>query len=331
MYCKKREYHVISRIVRQDYKTFISKATMTIRSAGGENGVNNVVVRRISPYPILQEYIRDIWVLESDGGITEDEMRIIAPDGAVKLVLRYRGHLVGRIGEQVYVVPEHRLFAVGVSDCPTIADFDRGKPFGLISIDLNPATTYRLLAIPQHELRNAIVPFGELIGASAAGILEERMYLTSNPAHKANLLQEYLIGALSRSERDAAFEYVATAIKNASGLVSMAELSRETGRSDRWLRAKFAERLGISTKTFASIIRFQWCYQALLRDKRGFLQSRHFNDHYYDQAHFIKEFKRFMGHSPTRYTAMLNEVGESIYILREERRPSSEIQLERLD
>jgi AraC-like DNA-binding protein len=103
---------------------------------------------------------------------------------------------------------------------------------------------------------------------------------------------------------------------------SMAELSRETGRSDRWLRAKFAERLGISTKTFASIIRFQGCYQALLRDKRGFLQSRHFNDHYYDQAHFIKEFKRFMGHSPTRYTAMLNEVGESIYILREERWPS---------
>jgi hypothetical protein len=53
----------------------------------------------------------------------------------------------------------------------------------------------------------------------------------------------------------------------------------------------------------------------LLRDKRGFLQGGHYYNHYYDQAHFIKEFKRFMGHSPSRYTALQNEVGEIIYRL----------------
>ncbi|TVX99055.1 AraC family transcriptional regulator [Cohnella terricola] len=253
-------------------------------------------------------------MFESEGGLTEDEMQIVAPNGSVKLLLYYKGQLAtARIGEHAFWMPKHRLFVEGVSDCPMIAGFDRDKPFGCISIELHPAAAYRLLSVPQHELRNAIVPIGELIGAPAARILEERIYLASNPAQKAALIQEYLTGLLARTERDATFEHGATTIMNSRGLVSMAALSRETGLSERWLRAKFAERLGISPKTFASIVRFQSCYQAMLRDKRGYLQEGHFNDRYYDQAHFIKEFKRFMGHSPARYTALQNEVGEIIY------------------
>ncbi|MBB6673653.1 helix-turn-helix domain-containing protein [Cohnella nanjingensis] len=275
--------------------------------------MSNLAIRRLSPSPVLKEYIKDIWVFESSGRLGKAEMQTIAPNGAVKLLLHYEGHLVGRIGEHASLMAKHQLFVAGVSDCPTIADFDRGKPFGCISIELNPAAAYRLLAVPQHELRNTIVTFGELIGTPAARILEERMYLASNPEDKAVLLQEYLIWALNRTERDETFEHVAAAIMNARGLISMAALSHETGRSDRWLRAKFAERLGIGPKAFSSIVRFQSCFQALLRDKSGFLQSRHFNDHYYDQAHFIKEFKRFIGYSPTRYTALQNDVGEIIY------------------
>jgi len=277
--------------------------------------LSNLAIGRILPRIDLKKYIRDIWVFESDGGLTDDESQIIAPNGSMKLLLYYEGHVPAtRIGEQAFWMPKHRLFVAGVSDCPTIAGFDRDRPFGCISIELNPAAAYRLLAIPQHELRNIIVPFGELIGSSAASVLEERIYLAPNPAHKAAHLQDYLAAALARTERDATFEHGATAIMNARGLVSMAALSRETVRSERWLRAKFAERLGISPKTFASIVRFQSCYQALLRDKRGFLQGGYFHDRYYDQAHFIKEFKRFMGHSPSRYTALQNQVGEIIYI-----------------
>ncbi|MFD0716377.1 helix-turn-helix domain-containing protein [Paenibacillus sp. GCM10027626] len=277
--------------------------------------MNKLAIGRLSPRLALKECIKDIWVFESNGGLAEDEMQIIAPNGSVKLILYYEGHVAAvRTGGHSFLMPRHRLFVAGVSDCPTIADFNRGKPFGCISIELNPAAAYRLLAVPQHELRNVIVPFGELIGTLAASMLEERMYLASSPAHKAVLLQEYLTGALTRTERDTTFEHGAAAIMNAHGLISMAALSHETGRSDRWLRAKFAERLGISPKTFASIVRFQSSFQALLRDKRGFLQSRHFNDRYYDQAHFIKEFKRFIGHSPARYTTLQNEVGEIIYV-----------------
>ena len=275
--------------------------------------MSRLAVRRVSPRMELKECIKDIWVFESGGGLSEKEMQIIIPNGSAKLMLYYEGHFTGRVGDRAFLIPEHKLFVLGVSDCPTIAEFDRNKPFGCICVELHPAFAYRFLSVPQHELRNALVPFGELVNPSVNRTMETRMYMTPDPVEKAMLLQEYLIGMLARTENDAKFEYGVSEILNSCGRISIAELARDMGQSDRWLRSKFTERLGIGPKTFASIVRFQSCFLALLRDKHSFLKDRQFHDYYYDQAHFIKEFKRFMGHPPAKYAALQNEVGEIIY------------------
>ncbi len=284
--------------------------------------MNTLALQRVPPHPALSELIRDIWVLESDGGLSQEEIQVIAPDGSVKITLHYKGQLVGRVGDQAFVIPEHRLSIVGISDRPTIAAFDRSKPFGCISIDLNPASAYRLLAVPQHELRNTIVPLEEAFGMAAIRTLEDRIYMVPNPIQKLAILQQFLLRALDRTESDRSFELSAAAIIKAQGLVSMKMLSEITGLGERWQRNKFADRLGVSPKTFASLVRFQSSYQALLRNKRDFLQARHFNDSYYDQAHYIKEFKRFIGYSPAKYTTLQNKVGETLYLVRENENPS---------
>jgi len=275
--------------------------------------VNSLFVRRLAPRMELKDCIKDIWVFESSGSLSEEELQIIAPNGSAKLMLYYEGHFTGRVGDQAFWIPENRLSVLGVSDCPTIAEFDRDKAFGCICFELHPAFAHRLLTVPQHELRNSLVLFGELINPSVSGIMEEKLYAASDPVQKALILQDYLIGMLARTENDAKFAYCVSAIWNSRGRISIAELSQDLGQSDRWLRQKFSERLGIGPKTFASIVRFQTCFKALLRDKKSFLESGQFYDFYYDQAHFIKEFKRFMGHSPARYAALQNEVGEIIY------------------
>lgn len=275
--------------------------------------MGNLAVRRLPLRFELKNCIKDFWVFASNGGLSVEEMQIIVPNGSAKLMLYYEGKFTGRVGDHAFLLPEHKLFVLGVSDCPTIAEFDREKAFGCICVEFHPASAYRILAVPQHELRNTLVPFDELITPSAIRIMEGRMFMASDPVQKAMLLQEYLIEMLARTENDAKFEYGVSAIWNSRGRISIAELSQDMGQTDRWLRAKFSERLGISPKAFASIVRFQSCFQTLLRDKRGFLEDGQFYDFYYDQAHFSKEFKRFMGYPPSKYTALQNEVGEIIY------------------
>lgn len=266
------------------------------------------MIKRILPRLELRDLVKDIWVFESSGGLSDKELQVIAPNGSAKLVLPYKGKLTCRIADQSFPIPEHKLFASGVTEHAMIADFDRKKPFGCICVEFRPAYAYRFLRVPQHELLNSFVPYEELANASIHHV-EDEMFAASDPTHKANLLQTYLIKMLALTEPDRAFEFGISAI----GFISIAELSQYMGLSDRWLRIKFAERLGISPRVFASIIRFQACFQTFLRDKRRFMENRQFQDFYYDQAHFIKVFKRFVGHSPAKYSALQNKVGELMY------------------
>ena len=41
--------------------------------------------------------------------------------------------------------------------------------------------------------------------------------------------------------------------------------------------------------------------------------KRDFYDMYYDQSHFIKDFKRFTGLSPTRFEKQVNDFGEKYF------------------
>ena len=165
--------------------------------------MGKLAVRRVSPRWELRECIKDIWVFESGGGLSEEEMQTIIPNGSAKLMLYYEGQFTGRVGDRAFLIPEHKLFVLGVADRPTIAEFDRNRAFGCICAELHPAFAYRLLTVPQHELRNMLVPFGELDNRTISRTMEAKMQMTSDPVQKAALLQEYLIEVLARSEKDA--------------------------------------------------------------------------------------------------------------------------------
>ncbi|MBX2816209.1 MAG: helix-turn-helix domain-containing protein [Saprospiraceae bacterium] len=86
-------------------------------------------------------------------------------------------------------------------------------------------------------------------------------------------------------------------IYNQAGVVNLLEDIR-TGLSPRQLRRVFHYYVGASPKAFCQVVRFQSILAAKpssnsLRNNRLF-----YGEGYYDQAHFIKEFKRFYGVSP---------------------------------
>ena len=82
-------------------------------------------------------------------------------------------------------------------------------------------------------------------------------------------------------------------------------MEKKTGYSSRWLNMKFTDKIGASPKNLSSITRFKQYYQAVAsKDENPFLKN-----YYYDQADFIRTFKRFTGLTPTEfnYSKMLLE------------------------
>lgn len=76
---------------------------------------------------------------------------------------------------------------------------------------------------------------------------------------------------------------------------------------------KFDERLGVSPKNLSSIIRFKEYYKIFIDPQKDSRSRKDYYELYYDQSHFIKDFKRFTGLAPTRFEKQMNEFGERYY------------------
>lgn len=66
---------------------------------------------------------------------------------------------------------------------------------------------------------------------------------------------------------------------------------------DRW----FARQVGIPPKTVGRILRFQGALRALMRDPGVPLADVAADAGYFDQAHFVRDFRRMTGGVPRGY------------------------------
>lgn len=80
-----------------------------------------------------------------------------------------------------------------------------------------------------------------------------------------------------------------------------AELVRQCGISHRYLQRIFMEKIGFSPKFYHRIVRFQQVLKYLGQTpKANFTDTAH-RFGYFDQAHFIKDFKQFTNTTPSRF------------------------------
>ena len=90
------------------------------------------------------------------------------------------------------------------------------------------------------------------------------------------------------------------------GIIRLEQLAEETGYSERYLNKCFHRETGLSPKQFAKIIRFQKSVTALNDSGEISLTEIAANAGYFDQAHFVHDFKAYTGLTPKRYRDCLN-------------------------
>lgn len=79
------------------------------------------------------------------------------------------------------------------------------------------------------------------------------------------------------------------------------EIMQECCESKSSLLRKFIKRTGISPKTLARIVRFNYLWNKIKDDKVIDFQELVFYGNYFDQAHFIKDFKHITGETPSYF------------------------------
>ena len=268
--------------------------------------------RHIEPHFRLKYYIEKMWVFESSGRMPAEDMKLVVPNGNIKLTLSYRNGMVAAVAGKRFDSKENDITLTGMIDGPVILDTDQDVATETIGIEFTPRGAYRFFHFNLHHTQNKILSLTDLLENQGKALVEKAGD-AGCAEDKIGLLQQFLIQQLSLQERDPVFEYCVEQITASKGKLTVKELEKKTGYSSRWLNMKFDEKLGISPKNLSSIIRFKEYYKTFIDPAKDSRSRKDYYELYYDQSHFIKDFKRFTGLAPSRFEKQLNEFGERYY------------------
>lgn len=264
------------------------------------------------PEQHLSPYVALIWVFESRFGVPLADSRLIVPDCRAKIIVPYRNSLCAAVDTRLLNAQEHHIFLVGIQTHPTTIA-STATDTGTIGIELTPKGLYHLFKLSMHEVTNRMVSFEELFGSPGAR-LQKRVGDAEDPKAKIALLQTALTHLLQQNEKEyALLDHTLDLLAQTHGMMRIQELAAHLGYTKRYLDRLFQEHVGVSPKSLASILRFQEVYQGWMQHQSPPFFRDQWPAYYYDQSHFIKEFKRFTGFTPQQYTAITNEFGRAFF------------------
>jgi AraC-like DNA-binding protein len=259
--------------------------------------------RELLPPPPLDRIVHRFWFLRGDG---PGEPQTIVPDGRAEIVL-HLGEPFAQIDRAGRPVPQPRALVAGQLTSP-LRLLPRPNA-EVVGIRLRSAAARRLLRLPQRELTGRIIPLGDV----APGLecrLRDVMRLGADPRTRV----ARLAGALAYALDDAGPTPLDAAVARLeSGRHHAATgLAASVGLTPRTLQRRFLEEVGLDPTLLRRIFRFRTAFgllEGLPPGRWGAVAPR---AGYFDQAHLIREFRRFAGAPPSVFFAVGSEAGPEL-------------------
>lgn len=167
------------------------------------------------------------------------------------------------------------------------------KPYSTVGMRLKP------LDIDAMELANATVPLHRVPDSYAVW---EKLNKATTLQERIKIFQSHALSALIDPKYTPSFvEYCAILICVSGGNIGLEAIEQETGYSQRHCREKFREHYGISIKQYSRIVRMQHALARIMMNKKTKLTEIAYDAGFFDQSHFINEFKRLVSYSPSKF------------------------------
>jgi AraC-like DNA-binding protein len=265
-----------------------------------------LIYRERAPSPALADCVERLWWLE--GPAAEIAADPIPPDGHAEIVV-HGGSPFRETRPSGETLRQERALLAGQATRPV-----RVAPDGLARVAgarLRPDAAHALFGVPQWELRDRVVDLRDL-DPRLAGALRGDVADRESGEEMLDGLAAALGEAARRrrgSRRDLAAASERPAARAASlalrtgGLVRVEALARTMGVTVRHAERLFRERVGLSPKQFLRIVRFQRALAALRAPVRPRWAEVALSLGFYDQAHFIRDFRELAGEAPGAWSA----------------------------
>ena len=170
-----------------------------------------------------------------------------------------------------------------------------------VGVHFKPWGLAPFLPLPAVELRDRPLTLEAVWGRAFADGLRDRLATAAGPQQMLTLLEDELMRRAGETMGLGLVRHTSGVIAAATGAVAIGDLSVAAGVSGTHLAQRFKEVVGITPKRLARTYRFTATVLSI--DPAGPVDWLELaaGAGYYDQAHFVNEFRAFTGLTPTRY------------------------------
>ena len=173
--------------------------------------------------------------------------------------------------------------------------------FGQIGLILMPTALYYLFLKPGTFFLNATKDFEDVTPLKFQNLLF-KLEACDEPEEHLPILFD-VIEQLAK-KRLPAIEWLDASLKyifDSNGKISQLELAEKVGIGVRHFRRKFKEIIGVPPKYYCKVIQLNTIFELLKTSNTDELHRLALDCGYFDQAHFINDFKQMIGSSPTNF------------------------------
>lgn len=242
----------------------------------------------------LRPYVRHLVISESSLAQTYQ----VLPDVSLVIGFQYTGKL-----EYLENGQEHALSCSGITGLLNSYRSFRCRPAtGSILVVFTETGAAHFLKAPLHELFQQSISLEHFFDRRQINEVEEKLMATRHDEDRIKIVERFLLNHLNHRTHDALVTGALQAIYFSRGTIRISKLAQELHISQSPLEKRFRAVVGASPKKFAGIVRARHMLTAL--EQNNMQLAEHLSA-YYDQAHFIKDFKRFTSFTPERYLKLV--------------------------
>ncbi|GAL65115.1 AraC family transcriptional regulator [Algibacter lectus] len=250
------------------------------------------------PHSDLKSLVSCYWTLEVPKQSESQKQRII-PDGCIEMafilgddikrytsenefILQPRSMVLGQTIEPFYIEPTGfvKTFAV------------RFYPYGIANF----------ISEPISNLANKETPINKFFEKETADNLMQKIIQAENTKQRISIIEKFLIERINDEKTiDKIVKSTVDSLLSTNGSASINSILKEDLSKRRQLERNFKKQIGVSPKQLGKVIRLRTALKMLLNQKSENLTNIAYENEYFDQAHFIKDFREFTGINPKEF------------------------------
>lgn len=251
-----------------------------------------------NPHKDLESIVKFYWTLEVPFDPKNQKQKIV-PDGCIEMTFNFGDKIKRYTSENDFILHPNAMLMGQRTKSYYILPVGNVDTF---AICFYPIGFANFVKTPLEKLVDNETPISELFEPKEAFELEQKMIKASDTQERIEIIEAFFLKKLNEKNTisNIVKSTVDTLLKT-NGTTPINVLLKDDSSKRRQLERHFRKQIGISPKQLGKAIRLQATLNLLLNIKSETLTDIAYESEYFDQNHFIKDFKELVGVTPKEF------------------------------